>query len=225
MTKLFSRLLTGIIIGLTLLVPTIFADNNLPDLSSSTPFSSNQSFSMDTGNHELPPHPLAVPTNTPTPNEGYRWPHRRIYIYMATDNSKMKKAFRTAVRQWNHAQVVKLVWTRHQAKANIIADSGDLSNAASNAQLNVGYVTSQLGSTQTTYNPDYHTMIKATSTLDANQLAYVNDHFRAQVAEHELGHALGLAHAPEYEHSVMVPRNIRTGITKQDIKTLRMIYQ
>ncbi|WP_263853153.1 M10 family metallopeptidase domain-containing protein [Limosilactobacillus reuteri] len=40
-----------------------------------------------------------------------------------------------------------------------------------------------------------------------------------------MGHALGLAHAPEYEHSVMIPRNIKNGITKNDAKTLRMLYR
>lgn len=171
---------------------------------------------------DLPPHPLAIPTNTPTPTEGYRWLHRRVYIYMATQDPKMKKAYHTAVTAWNKAKVVKFVWTSNRSKANVVADSGDLSTGS---QPDVGYVTAQLGSTQTRYNPDYHTMISATSTLDSTQLAYVNPQYRARVAEHELGHALGLAHAPEYEHSVMVPRNIRSGITKQDRKTLRMMYR
>ncbi len=225
LTKFLFRLFVSFIFAVTAVIPTTLADNDIPDLnSSSSAFSSTTSFSLDDGSdQELPPHPLAIANNTPTPNEGYRWLHHRVYIYMDTDNPKMKKAFRTAVKAWNKPHIVKLIWTSNRSKANVIANSGDLSTSAS--QPNVGYVTSQLGSTQTSYNPDYHIMIKATSTLDANQLAYVNDQFRARVAEHELGHALGLAHAPEYEHSVMVPRNIRTGITKQDIKTLKMMYK
>lgn len=166
---------------------------------------------------------LAIPHNTPTPLEGIRWKKRKITIYMETTDPKLKWAFRDAVKKWNKTKAVRIRWTKNEDKANIIAADGDLARN-STGNNNVGYTTSELGSTRTEYDPTTNALHQAISTLDPNQLDYTNKEFRSEVAQHELGHALGLAHAPEYEHSVMIPRNIKTGITKNDAKTLRMLY-
>lgn len=165
---------------------------------------------------------LRIPSQTPTPTEGYRWPTRNLKIYMATQDKALQVAFRDAVRAWNKTGAVRIRWCRDEDRADIIAKDGSLSSTA--PTTNVGYVSSQLGSTSTEYNPDTHALIQAKSTLDPNQLDYTSRHFRTAVAEHELGHSLGLAHAPEYQHSVMIPRNIRTGITRQDRATIRLLY-
>lgn len=170
------------------------------------------------------PYRLAIPDNTPTPLEGVRWKHKKIKIYMSTEDPKLQWAFKDAVKKWNKVKAVHISWTNNEDKADIIAADGDLSNNTV-GNNNVGYTTSELGSTQTEYNPDTNALQQATSTLDPNQLDYTNKQFRSEVAQHELGHALGLAHAPEYEHSVMIPRNIKTGITKNDAKTLRLLYK
>lgn len=168
-------------------------------------------------------HKLAIPRSTPTPLEGIRWRRRTVWIYMKTTDPQLKTAFRSAVKKWNQVKAVKLKWTKNEDKANIIATDGDLSANTNNT--GVGYQTAQLGETKTEYNPDTHELYRATSILDPYQLDYTNPNFRSEVAQHELGHALGLAHAPEYQHSVMVPRNIRTGITNQDRKSIRLLYR
>ena len=45
------------------------------------------------------------------------------------------------------------------------------------------------------------------------------------VAEHELGHALGLQHTPEGSHTVMEPYNLTTRITPTDVNNLKNLYQ
>lgn len=170
-----------------------------------------------------PAHPLTIPQNTPVPLEGYRWKARRIKIYMETDDPKIRAAFRQAVKGWNATKAVKLVWTKHRHHAQVVASSADLTDQSQNNQGN--QQVSQLGATETSYDPDTHAMLFAKSTLDPGMLDNAALDFRTEVAEHELGHALGLAHAREYQHSVMIPRNVRGGITKEDRQTIRQLYK
>lgn len=215
----------GIFAG-TVMAITPTAADDLPTVNTPSAFSTssdNQVFTDADSPQSIraAKHRLYLPTKTPTPTEGFRWPVRNVKIYMDTNDHALQSAFRAAVRAWNKTGAVHLTWTKNEDKADIIARDGNLSNNDTNP---VGYTTTQLGSTSTQYNPDTHALIQARSTLDATHLDYTSKQFRIQVAEHELGHALGLAHAPEYMHSVMIPRNVKTGITKLDRQTIRQLY-
>lgn len=226
---LVGMLLAGLL-GVGSSIPVVHADPAVPAFQPSY-FNQNSSSDEDIDDFQFShssgrpnANRLAIPDNTPTPLEGMRWKNKKIKIYMSTEDPKIQWAFKDAVKKWNKVKAVHISWTKNEEKADIIATDGDLSNNTV-GNNNVGYTTSELGSTQTEYNPETNALHQATSTLDPNQLDYANRIFRSEVAQHELGHALGLAHAPEYEHSVMIPRNIKTGITKNDAKTLRMLYE
>lgn len=202
------------------------ATDDLPTISQPGAFQTNERQADTDDNSKqvirASQHRLSLPAKTPTPTDGYRWPTRKIKIYMATQDKPLQAAFKGAVKAWNETGAVHISWCHSEGRADIIAQDGDLSSGA--VSPSVGYVSSQLGVTSTSYNPDTHALIQARSTLDASHLDYMSPTFRREVAEHELGHALGLAHAPEYTHSVMIPRNIRTGITRADRVTIRALY-
>lgn len=127
------------------------------------------------------------------------------------------------LRAWNRTKIIHFSWTTNAERANVFAKSGDLS--ADSVNSNVGNNHHDLGATQSSYDPNKHALLTATSILDPNELRFTSRDFRSEVAQHELGHALGLAHAPEYEKSVMIPRNVRSGITKLDRRTLKLLYE
>lgn len=216
-----------------LVVATIFAglmisvNVNADQFPNASPFNSSAESSTETElnidtNNGRTSHHYEIPQNTPVPLEGIRWPSQRVTICLQTDDPKIRQAFQDAVKRWNATKAIHFVWIKDPKQAQVVAQNGDLSDNTHPAT--VGYVTSQLGSTETKFNPDTNTLIKATSTLDPTQLDYTNRQFRSEVAQHELGHSIGLAHAPTYEHSVMISRNIRTGITKNDVESVRMLY-
>lgn len=203
---------------------TALADDNLDDSQFFNNSSADGDSTLDFSSSSTKTTHYYIPKNTPTPLEGVRWPSKRIKIYLASSDPQIRRAFRQAVKAWNRTKTVHFVWVKNEDKAQVIADSGDLSDNT-NTGNSVGMTTAQLGSTNTEFNPDTNELLRATSTLDPNELAAANSVFRSEVAQHELGHAIGLAHAPEYEKSVMIPRNIHSGITKNDIRSVRALYR
>lgn len=159
--------------------------------------------------------------NTSVPLEGYKWPSKDITIAVTSTDPRTIKAFNDAINAWNSTGTINFVRTDHDQNADIVANDTDLS---ADDQSNGIVETEELGVTSASYNRNTKILNHATSSIDINKLANSSEQYRMWVAEHELGHAIGLAHAKENDDSVMVPINPKTGITSNDINSVKELY-
>lgn len=157
-----------------------------------------------------------------TPLEGYKWPSKNVSIAITSTDPRTKQAFADAINAWNNTGAINFQLTDRDQDANIVANDKDLS---SGDQDYGNVITEELGQTNTEYDPSTKILSHATSSLDINKLANRSRKYRMWVAEHELGHAIGLDHADQHANSVMVPANPKTGITSMDINAVRNLYQ
>lgn len=157
-----------------------------------------------------------------TPLEGYKWPSKNVSIAITSTDPRTKQAFADAINAWNNTGAIDFQLTDQDQDANIVANGKDLSSG----DQDYGDVTTEeLGQTNTEYDPGTKILSHATSSLDINKLANRSREYRMWVAEHELGHAIGLDHADQHANSVMVPANPKTGITSMDINAVRNLYK
>ncbi|MGG3308269.1 matrixin family metalloprotease [Paenibacillus lautus] len=128
-----------------------------------------------------------------TPKNGYKWSSKNITYQNNGSNNAYKGIWTTGAKEWNDVTVVTL-------------------SSGTNSNFTVGNKTVTKatwdGVVEPTFNSD-----KTFKTVKA----WVNDYYTSQneyiftenaiqsIATHELGHALGLNHAPERTLSVMVP--------------------
>lgn len=164
-----------------------------------------------------------IPKNTPIPLENFRWanPHK-LTIYLNTDNNEAKQAYQQAIHDWNNTHLVTLTLTNDSAHADISANIADYSAQTKHTN---NTIIETLGLTKTNYDTTTHQSQHANCAIDIQQLHQYSPQERAWVAEHELGHALGLWHAKPGTNSIMVPANQKGGITNLDTDSLKALYQ
>ena len=165
---------------------------------------------------------LPIPQHTPVPLEGYRWPTKNITVSINSNDPAVVKAFTDAINNWNKTQTVNLKIVNNDQNPNIVCGTQDLSK---NTVTTPNSTTKELGLTQCQYDPTTNQIHHATSNIDNNTLASSTDDYRTKVAMHELGHAIGLNHAPQHSDSIMVPYNVGSDITPSDITSVKALYQ
>lgn len=162
-----------------------------------------------------------TPANSTDPTSGYKWPKSNVQCVINTTNPKLILAYKDAINAWNQTGAFHFQLTTDK-QAPITLGEQDLSSTKSDN----GIETSQeLGVTDVSYYPEQHLLAKADVKLDNDPMLLNNNRqYIAWVAEHELGHAIGLAHTAQNADSVMVPANPTHGITNNDIITVKQLY-
>lgn len=146
-----------------------------------------------------------------TPHGTARWESATATINTSNNSAKYQKIWNKAITAWNQTGIFEFVLTSYP-------------NAQINTSTNTSLSGSYTGMTYITTGSDGY-MQSVTSELNPQTLdAY--DYSTAEkvnVAEHELGHALGLLHNPN-RASVMFAANRYYSIQKVDTQSVQQLY-
>ena len=169
---------------------------------------------------------LIIQANTSSNSTRYSnpvWTNKNITVAINTTDPIAKQDFTDAINNWNNAHVIHLQMVNPDQHPNINCDIKDLSNQTK--QVSQTETEQQLGVTNISYVEQTNQLAHADSYIDINSIRNMSHDQQVWVAEHELGHALGLQHTPEGSHTVMEPYNLTTGITPTDVNNLKNLYQ
>lgn len=215
----------------------IWVINDFSDNSSKSPSNShsqatenkNTNTQSTQANHNSQSYASASSTQptftTLDPNSGYKWSTPDATVYIKTKNPMLIQAYKNAINAWNQTNSFKFVLTDNP-QSQIICNERNLTST----KQDDGLTTSQeLGNTETSYLQQAKLIQHANVVLDNSGLlndenTKNNSQYATWVAEHELGHAIGLDHTPQNANSVMVPSNPQHGITENDVTTVKQLY-
>lgn len=152
-------------------------------------------------------------TKATTPMKGWRYAKKTASYQVNSTSKKYKNTWSKATKKWIDSG---FKWTKKGSSKTTVASYED--NSKSGLKI-AGYC-------NTTYRASDGVIVK--NKIRLNRAVFKKyDYTEAQiinVAEHELGHALGLAHNNQGSVSVMNPANRYYSIQKCDIKGMEKRY-
>ena len=227
--KLFLKLIwslfwglfrTALLLGLVLLGFYFYATHSSSQLASNlsvifdnakTYFSSNQETMLGDVSEGLE----SLQTDDYSSYSGARWSTNGASIYIESSDPTFRQAYETAIANWNATGVFSFVLVEDPNQADILATdySDQETQAAGLAETQTNALTNQIQSVTVYLNSFY--LLNESYGYSFERIVHT--------AEHELGHAIGLAH-DDTEDSVMQSAGSHYGIQETDIAAVRQLY-
>lgn len=158
--------------------------------------------------------PMLNANATTTPITRSRWPKPRV-TYVIKGSRYYQNVYKAAIKSWNAKSRFKFVaGTKAHHQVTLSTSTG-----TRGAYYHLSGITYMTG-----YPNGYYTKARVlllTRNLSKYHYSYSN---RIHVAEHELGHVIGLKHS-KAKNSVMNKDDRYYGISKADVAAVKLRYQ
>ena len=227
--KLFLKLIwslfwglfrTALLLALVILGFYFYANHSSSQLASNlsvifdnalTYFSSNQETMLGDVSEGVE----SLQTDDFSAYSGSRWSTNGASIYIESSDPTFRQAYETAIANWNATGVFSFVLVEDPNQADILATdySDQETQAAGLAETQTNALTNQIQSVTVYLNSFY--LLNESYGYSFERIVHT--------AEHELGHAIGLAH-DDTEDSLMQSAGSRYGIQETDIIAVRELY-